>query len=79
MHLKKMQRENILKTEVSGQKRIYSLSNPEMRDFWEQIQSFALSHNPSNSLRSDEIYREELEWRKDVQETIKLLQSKKLI
>lgn len=79
MHLKKMQRENILKTEVSGQKRIYSLSNPEMRDFWEQIQAFALSHNPSNSLRSDEIYREELEWRKDIQETIKLIQSKKII
>jgi DNA-binding transcriptional ArsR family regulator len=79
MHLKKMQRENILKTEISGQKRIYSLANQEMRDFWEQIQAFALSHNPSNSLRSDEIYREELEWRKDLKETTKLIQSKKII
>lgn len=79
MHLKKMQRENILKTETSGQKRIYSLAQPEMRDFWEQIQAFALIHNPSNSLNSEDIYQEDLEWHKNILETVYLLRAKKVI
>ncbi len=79
MHLKKMQRENILKTETLGQRRIYSLVQPEMRDFWEQIQAFALIHNPSNALFSEELYREELKWNKDILETVELIRLKKVI
>lgn len=79
MHLKKMQRENILKTETSGQKRIYSLAQAELKDLWEQIQEFALKHNPANIIESSTIYEEELEWNKDIQETIKLIKNKKII
>ena len=78
MHLKKMQRENILKTETLGQKRIYSLAQEQMKDFWEQIQNFALIHTPSNSIISHELYQEDLEWFKDMEETIKMIKTKKL-
>lgn len=79
MHLKKMQRENILKTETSGQKRIYSLAQDELKDLWEQIQDFALKHNPTNVIDSRTIYQEELEWDKDLDETIKLIKNKKVV
>jgi DNA-binding transcriptional ArsR family regulator len=78
MHLKKMQRENILKVEIKGQKRIYSLSQNEMREFWEQIQNFALIHNESNIISSKEIYGENLEWQKNIEEAVKLIKAKKL-
>lgn len=78
MHLKKMQRENILKTESSGQKRIYSLAQNEMKEFWEQIQDFALIHNQSNLISSKEIYQEDLDWNKNIIETIKLIKNKKV-
>ena len=79
MHLKKMQRENILKTVVLGQKRVYSLAQEEMREFWEQIQHFAEIHNSSNIISSPDIYHEELAWPRDFVETIKMIQSKKLV
>jgi DNA-binding transcriptional ArsR family regulator/rhodanese-related sulfurtransferase len=79
MHLKKMQRENILKTEVLGQKRVYSLAQLEMREFWEQIQTFAKIHNSTNVIFSPVIYHEELAWPRDFVETIKMIQSKKLV
>lgn len=78
MHLKKMQRENILKVSTKAQKRIYSLAQDEMKEFWEQIQNFALNHNPSNIINSTDFYPEELEWTKDIDETIKLITSKKV-
>ena len=78
MHLKKMQRENILKTEVSGQKRIYSLAQEDLKDLWEQIQDFALKHNPDNVIDSQEIYQENLEWDKNLEDTIKQIKNKKL-
>lgn len=78
MHLKKMQRENILKTETLGQKRIYSLAQEEMKDFWEQIQHFALLHNPANIMSSPLIYQEEFSWPKDIEETIKMIKARKL-
>ena len=78
MHLKKMQREGILKIETMAQKRIYSLAQEEMREFWEQIQRFALIHNPTNGLVSIEIYKEELEWTNELEETIKLIKTKKI-
>ena len=55
MHLNKMQRENILKTETLGQKRIYSLAQVEMKELWEQIQNFALVHNPTNVIDSSDL------------------------
>ncbi len=78
MHLKKMQRENILKTETLKQKRIYSLAQIEMKDFWEQIQNFAIIHNVANVLSSKEIYNEELKWHRDLGETIKMIKSRKI-
>lgn len=78
MHLKKMQRENILNTESIGQKRIYSLAQVEMKEFWEQIQNFASIHNASNVISSKEIYNEELKWPKDLEETIKMIKARKL-
>jgi DNA-binding transcriptional ArsR family regulator len=78
MHLKKMQRENILKTESIGQKRIYSLAQVEMKEFWEQIQNFAFIHNAANVISSTEIYHEELKWPKDLEETIKMIKARKL-
>lgn len=78
MHLKKMQRENILKTETLGQKRIYSLAQEEMKDFWEEIQNFALIHNPENYLDPVEIYGEEIRWQKSLEETIKLIKARKV-
>jgi DNA-binding transcriptional ArsR family regulator len=78
MHLNKMQRENILKTETLGQKRIYSLAQAEMKEFWEQIQNFAFIHNSSNIISSSEIYNEELKWPKDLDETIKMIRARKL-
>jgi rhodanese-related sulfurtransferase/biotin operon repressor len=79
MHLKKMQRENILKTENLGQKRIYSLAQVEMKEFWEQIQQFALKHNELNIISSKNIYHEELDWDKNVQDTLKMIKAKKVI
>jgi rhodanese-related sulfurtransferase len=73
-----MQRENLLQTVVLGQKRIYSLTHPELKDFWEQIQQFALKHNPANVLSSDEIYEKSLEWTKDLAETTKLIKARKV-
>lgn len=78
MHLKKMQREGILKTETLGQKRIYSLTHEEMKEFWEQIQNFTLIHTPANIITSRDIYLDELEWQKDIEETIKLIKARKL-
>jgi DNA-binding transcriptional ArsR family regulator len=78
MHLKKMQRENLLKTETLGQKRIYSLAQDDLKEFWEQIQSFALKHNSSNVIESVDIYKEELEWVKEEAETIKMIKARKL-
>ena len=79
MHLKKMQRENILKTENLGQKRIYSLAQVEMKEFWEQIQQFALKHNELNIISSKNIYHEELDWDKNVHDTLKMIKAKKVI
>jgi DNA-binding transcriptional ArsR family regulator len=79
MHLKKMQRENILKTEHLGQKRIYSLAQVEMKEFWEQIQYFALKHNDLNIISSKDIYHEELDWDKNVQDTLRMIKAKKVI
>ena len=73
-----MQRENILKTETLGQKRIYSLAQEQMKDFWEQIQNFALIHTPSNRIISHELYQEDLEWFKDMEETIIMIKTRKL-
>ena len=78
MHLKKMQRENILRTETLGQKRIYSLAQVEMKEFWEQIQSFALIHDATNVISSSDIYNEELSWSKDQEETIRMIKARKL-
>jgi DNA-binding transcriptional ArsR family regulator len=78
MHLKKMQRENILKTESLAQKRIYSLSNPETKNFWEQIQHFALIHHPDQTMNSADIYQEDFEWSKLVDDTVKLIKSRKV-
>ncbi len=78
MHLKKMQREKILKTESLGQKRIYSLAQEEMKEFWEQIQNFAYGHNSSNVISSSEIYNEDFKWHKDLEETIKMIKARKL-
>jgi DNA-binding transcriptional ArsR family regulator/rhodanese-related sulfurtransferase len=78
MHLKKMQRENILKTETLGQKRIYSLAQDDMKLLWEQIQNFALAHNPSNILSSEELYQQNLDWTLDCNETIKQIKSRKI-
>lgn len=78
MHLNKMQRENILKSESLGQKRIYSIVQNEMKEFWEQIQQFALTHNAANVISSPEIYNEELSWDKSLEETIKLIKVKKI-
>ncbi len=78
MHLKKMQRENILKSQTLGQKRIYSLAQPGMKDFWEEIQNFTLQHNPENTIASAKIYPENLTWNQDPHETIKMIKAKKL-
>jgi DNA-binding transcriptional ArsR family regulator/rhodanese-related sulfurtransferase len=78
MHLKKMQREGILNTETLGQKRIYSLAQDEMKEFWEQIQNFALIHTPSNKIASKDIYLEELEWPKEIDETIQMIKARKV-
>ena len=78
MHLKKMQREKILKTEALAQKRIYSLAKPEMKNFWEQIQNFTLSHHPEHTLSSPGIYEEEFEWKKLIDVTVKMIKSRKL-
>jgi DNA-binding transcriptional ArsR family regulator len=79
MHLKKMQRENILKTETSGQKRIYSLSHPELKHFWEQIQDYAQAQDPTKIIDSNDIYNEDLVWKKNLKETIKEIKSQKII
>jgi DNA-binding transcriptional ArsR family regulator len=79
MHLKKMQRENILKTETSGQKRIYSLSHNELKSFWEQIQDYALAQDPSKIIDSNNIYNENLVWEKSLKDTIKEIKSQKII
>ncbi len=78
MHLNKMQRESILKSESLGQKRIYSIAQAEMKEFWEQIQNFALANNTLNVISSPDIYNEELSWPKPLEETIKLIKAKKL-
>jgi len=79
MHLKKLQRERLLITETQAQKRIYSLARPEMKDFWEQILGFFQIHDPGNVLSSEEIYGEDLDWDKTLDETIKMLLAKKII
>jgi len=78
MHLKKMQREKILRNETLGQKRIYSLAQIEMKEFWEQIQNFAFVHDASNVISCSDIYDEDLRWSKNQEETIKMIKARKL-
>lgn len=78
MHLKKLERENLLKIESRAQKRIYSLAQPQMKDFWEQILQFSLIHDPHNTLSSEELYGENLDWEKGLEETVKLIKAKKI-
>lgn len=79
MHLNKMQRENILKIQQVAQKRIYSIAFHEMKDFWEQIQNHCQIHKPETKLSTAEIYGDDLSWDKNVEETAKLIRSKKII
>lgn len=78
MHLKKLQRENLLKTETRAQKRIYSLAQPQMKEFWEQILDFTAIHSPQDKISSEEIYGENLDWKKNVEETVKSVKAKKV-
>jgi DNA-binding transcriptional ArsR family regulator len=79
MHLKKMQREDILKAETSGQKRIYSLAHLELKTFWEQIQDYAQIQDPTKIIDSEAIYHENLLWEKSLKETIKDIKSQKVL
>ncbi len=78
MHLKKLQREKLLKVESDAQKRIYSLTRPEMKDFWEQILEFAAIHDPENTLNSAQIYGEDLDWHQSLEETAQLILARKV-
>jgi DNA-binding transcriptional ArsR family regulator/rhodanese-related sulfurtransferase len=79
MHLKKLQREGLLKAETMAQKRVYSLAHTEMKNFWEQILAFSLIQNPENDFATESIYGEELNWDKSLEETIKLITAKKVV
>lgn len=79
MHLKKLQREGLLKSETMAQKRVYSLAQPEMKEFWEQILAFALIQNPENDFATKPIYGEELNWDKSLEETVKLIAGNKVV
>lgn len=78
MHLKKLERENLLKIESRAQKRIYSLAQSQMKDFWEQVLQFSLIHDPRNTLSSQDLYGENLDWEKSLEETAKLIRAKKV-
>jgi DNA-binding transcriptional ArsR family regulator len=79
MHLKKLQRENLLKSRSEGQKRIYSLAQAKMRDFWEHILAFSLEHNPQHDFQTEYIYGENLNWTKSLDQTIQLIINKKVV
>jgi rhodanese-related sulfurtransferase len=78
MHLKKMQREGLLKNETLAQKRIYSIAHPSLKTFWEEIQNLSLAHNPENIINSKDFYEESLEYPKSNEELLHLIKSRKL-
>ena len=78
MHLKKMQREGLLKNETLAQKRIYSIAHPSLLGFWEEIQNLSNAHHPENIIHSKDFYDEELEFPKNDEEIVKLIKARKL-
>lgn len=79
MHLNKMQREHILKTEKKGQRRVYSLAHDEMKDFWEEIQKFAIIHRPDILIETEKIYKEKIDWDEEFTKTIQLIKNNKVM
>lgn len=67
MHLNKMQREELLTSRVSAQKRIYEIKMIELKDFWEHIQNFALVHKKPYEQDIIDTYQKDLVWQENVE------------
>lgn len=73
MHLRKMLKEDLVKVETLGQKRLYSLS-PFVFEFWEHFQDFAQKLDPSFVLDARDIYGD-MNWKHSLNETKKMIRS----
>lgn len=77
MHLRKMLNEGLVKVEILGQKRLYSLS-PAVIGFWEHLQDFAQKLDPNLVLEINDVYAD-INWTHSIAETKKMLRSKEII
>jgi DNA-binding transcriptional ArsR family regulator len=77
MHLRKMLSDKVVKVEVVGTKRLYSLK-PELKLFWEQSQDFCFKIDSSLKLPVEEIYGD-INWNLPEKDTLSLLKNKEAI
>lgn len=79
MHLKKMQREDLLSVQVIRQKRLYSLAHNKIKDFWESVQDLSETLHPDYIMPTQLLYPEQINWQMDLNQTIKMIKSKKIL
>ena len=77
MHLRKMLNEGLVKVEVLGQKRLYSLT-PSVVGFWEHLQDFAQRLDPGLVLEVADVYGD-INWPHSLAETKKMIRSKEVL
>ncbi len=77
MHLRKMLSEGLVRVEILGQKRLYSLS-PAVFEFWENYQNFAQKLNADLKLEMHDIYGD-INWTVSLSETKNMLRSGEII
>jgi len=77
MHLRKMLGENIVKVEVQGQRRVYSL-HPAVLSFWESCQNLAQEIHPNLILKTEDIYGD-INWSQDLKTTLKMAKSNEIL
>lgn len=77
MHLRKMLNEGVVRVEILGQKRLYSLA-PEAMTFWEHYQDFAQKLDPNLVLETQDIYGD-LQWAPSWSETKKQVKAGKVL
>ncbi len=77
MHLRKMLTAQIVNVSVQGKNRLYSL-HPAVFPFWESIQDFIQSIDPTLKVEQDEL-ADELNWSEGLKSTVKMAKSNELI
>jgi DNA-binding transcriptional ArsR family regulator len=79
MHLKKMERQHILKNESQAQKRIYSFNHDELNVFWEQILNWTKIASPETFKEFENFYGDDFIWKEPLKLTVQLIKEKKVV